>query len=209
MLLGLSYFLTVRYKTEKVLDAIRSRQAFQWHFLKLLFTFLLMGLLPLAYCHALRQYLHPPTASAKLYVVLGLLALLVTTIGIYTAKSNTQVELTNSHLAGNLVFYFPLRALHVAAYEIFFRGSFLPALLAFFSPAVSIVINTFFYALMHASSGKKELAGAVPLGIVLCYLTIVTQSVWPAVILHIFLALSFEIVAIHRVFAMARKKVEL
>ncbi|MDP3431919.1 MAG: CPBP family intramembrane metalloprotease [Bacteroidota bacterium] len=81
---------------------------------------------------------------------------------------------------------------YLLAYEFLFRGflffAALPALGLFFA----IVLNTIIYALVHLHKGFKEIIGSVPLGILLCYLTYLTGTIWVAVFTHIILALTSE-----------------
>jgi hypothetical protein len=56
----------------------------------------------------------------------------------------------------------------------------------------AIIFNVTFYALVHWFD-KKERYGSLVMGIVLCGVTIYYYSVWPAVIIHLSLALGHEI----------------
>jgi membrane protease YdiL (CAAX protease family) len=58
--------------------------------------------------------------------------------------------------------------------------------------ATAVVINLILYALVHWFD-KKERYGSVLMGIVLCSVSIYYHSVWPAIIIHLSLALSNEI----------------
>jgi membrane protease YdiL (CAAX protease family) len=76
-------------------------------------------------------------------------------------------------------------------YEVYFRIVLLQAF--YFLPiAFAVVINVILYSAAHAFSGKKEMIGSVPFGFALCLLTILHQSVWPAIMLHIILCLPYE-----------------
>ncbi|MFN8134788.1 MAG: CPBP family intramembrane glutamic endopeptidase [Bacteroidales bacterium] len=56
----------------------------------------------------------------------------------------------------------------------------------------AIALNTAIYMLVHIPKGIKETLGAIPLGVLLCYLTVQTGSIWIAVMVHIVMALSNE-----------------
>ena len=77
-------------------------------------------------------------------------------------------------------------------YEFLFRGFLLHASLAIMQPVPAFALNCALYALAHVYKGPGETFGAIPVGIVLCYLTLVTGNIWSAVILHSVMALSNE-----------------
>lgn len=81
---------------------------------------------------------------------------------------------------------------YLLAYEFLFRGFLFFASLPVLGLFFAIVLNTIIYALAHLHKGFKEIIGSVPLGILLCYLTHLTGTIWVAVFLHIVLALSSE-----------------
>ena len=80
----------------------------------------------------------------------------------------------------------------LVAYEFLFRGFLLHASLAIMNPYAAFALNCSLYALAHLYKGPAETFGAIPVGIVLCYLTLVTGNIWAAVILHSLMALSNE-----------------
>lgn len=82
--------------------------------------------------------------------------------------------------------------MYLLAYEMLFRGFLLFSSLNIFGYWPAILINTIIYSLVHYHKGPKEIFGAIPLGFILCILTIKTGNFWIAFITHIFLALSNE-----------------
>jgi membrane protease YdiL (CAAX protease family) len=82
--------------------------------------------------------------------------------------------------------------LYLLGYEIMMRGFLLFTILPITGIWVAIAINTIVYALIHIPKGLKEMAGAVPMGIVLCMLTLQTGTIWIAFWLHCIMALSNE-----------------
>jgi membrane protease YdiL (CAAX protease family) len=78
------------------------------------------------------------------------------------------------------------------AYEFMFRGFLLFSSISVLNPAVAIGLNVALYALAHFYKGALEVVGAIPLGIILCYLTMLTGNIWCAVALHSMMALSHE-----------------
>jgi membrane protease YdiL (CAAX protease family) len=90
------------------------------------------------------------------------------------------------------VIYFSIRIPGLVAYEIFFRGVLLGVALEYFSMPVAILSNTVLYALAHAFATRKEFIGSIPFGLLLCSITLLNGSVYPSVLLHLFLALPYE-----------------
>ncbi len=78
------------------------------------------------------------------------------------------------------------------AYELFFRGFLLHAFLQQMDPGPAIALNTAVYAFAHFFKGRAEIFGAIPVGIIFCYATMVTGNFCTATILHILMALSNE-----------------
>lgn len=122
---------------------------------------------------------------------------LILVMGYYAAKQE-----------GNLALYPQIRAniwtpdmilissfswiLFLVGYEFLFRGFLLQASLDIMGLGPAIALNCALYALAHFYKGPAETFGAIPVGILLCYLTIVTGNIWCAVILHSVMALSNE-----------------
>jgi len=101
---------------------------------------------------------------------------------------------THSHSVDS--FYFAtvsIRIPFLIIYEIYFRGVLLIICINHFGVNTAIAINVILYAVAHVYSSRKELIGTVPFGLVLCLATTITQSVWPAILMHLLLALPYEI----------------
>ncbi|MEN8229523.1 MAG: CPBP family intramembrane glutamic endopeptidase [Bacteroidota bacterium] len=77
-------------------------------------------------------------------------------------------------------------------YEFLFRGFMLYASLDVMGPWAAIALNCSLYAFAHIYKGPGEAFGAIPVGILLCYLTLLTGNIWTAVIIHSVMALSNE-----------------
>ena len=88
--------------------------------------------------------------------------------------------------------YLSLRIAGLIAYEIFFRGVLLGIFLEWFSIPVAILFNLVLYAIAHALRSRREFLGSFLFGLVLCYITVLNQSIYPAVLLHLCLALPYE-----------------
>jgi membrane protease YdiL (CAAX protease family) len=82
--------------------------------------------------------------------------------------------------------------LFLIAYELFFRGFLLHAFLEQMDPGPAIALNTALYVFAHFYKGRAEIFGAIPVGIVFCYVTLATGNFWTAAILHTLMALSNE-----------------
>ncbi len=114
----------------------------------------------------------------------------------------------SSKQAGNLAMYPQIRiqqwspgllslsgfswVVFLLGYEFLFRGFLLYASLAVMDVWPAIALNCALYALAHLYKGPGETFGAIPLGILLCYLTILTGNIWTAVGIHSVMALSNE-----------------
>lgn len=87
-----------------------------------------------------------------------------------------------------LTVYGLTRVLYLIVYEWFFRGLLLIPLYQVVGATAAIATNTVLYCKAHLHKEKAEIAGCVPMGIVLCVFTIWWQSIWPAVVLHLTMA---------------------
>ena len=88
--------------------------------------------------------------------------------------------------------------LYLAGYEFMFRGLLLFACYKAFGLWPAIIINLALYSVLHLHKGQKEAIAAIPFGAVLCYLSIESGSIFPAIILHIIQAVSCEIACLTR-----------
>lgn len=79
-------------------------------------------------------------------------------------------------------------ALYLAGYEFLFRGVLLFPLVETFGEWPAVAINTVLYSATHVPKGRDEAIGAIPLGFLLCWVTLQTESLWPAILVHILMA---------------------
>jgi len=84
------------------------------------------------------------------------------------------------------------RLIFLVAYEWFFRGLLLMSFCAWMGNSWGVIANVSFYAAIHFYKGRKEMIGCIPFGIVLCVFTLWWQSVWPAIIFHLQIAIINE-----------------
>ena len=96
---------------------------------------------------------------------------------------------------------------YLLAYEFLFRGFLLFSCLEGMDVWTAITINTALYALVHISKGIKEAIGAIPLGVLLCWLTLQTGTIWIAFLVHVVMALSNEWWSLH--YALRKNKKQL
>jgi membrane protease YdiL (CAAX protease family) len=88
--------------------------------------------------------------------------------------------------------------LYLAAYEYLFRGLLLFSCLEACGPWLAAAINIALYSALHLPKGMKEAIAAIPFGALICYLTIESGSILPAILLHVLQAVSCELFCIYR-----------
>jgi membrane protease YdiL (CAAX protease family) len=88
--------------------------------------------------------------------------------------------------------------LYLTGYEYLFRGILLFNCIAAFGIWPAISINLALYTTLHLVKGLKEAMAAIPFGAFLCYITIESNSVLPAILIHSVQAISAEIFCIYR-----------
>ena len=113
--------------------------------------------------------------------------------GYKAARNNSSNNLPYSLNAFLLVIYLLLRIVFLVLYECFFRAVLLFILLNEVEVMPAILINVTLYTLVHCYSNRKEIIGCIPFGFLLCIVTLLHHSVWPAIIIHLALAMSYEI----------------
>jgi membrane protease YdiL (CAAX protease family) len=96
-----------------------------------------------------------------------------------------------SILAGGWVLYF-------IGYEFLFRGLLLFSCYNAFGIWPAVAINLALYSALHLPKGLKEATAAIPFGALLCFLTLNSHSILPAIIIHAVQAISCEISCIYR-----------
>ena len=94
--------------------------------------------------------------------------------------------------------YFFVRILFLVAYELFFRGLLLFDCIEWFGIFQAITFSTLLTVILHVFSGKKEMWACIPYGIISCCCCISIQAVWPAIILHLALSITYETSLLNR-----------
>ncbi len=109
------------------------------------------------------------------------------------ANAAVYPQIRLNHWTANLILFNGITwTAYLAAYETLFRGLLLLIPAGPFGTWPAILMNTTVYALAHIYKGRKEVAGAVPFGLLLCLLTLQSGTVWIPFILHLAMALSTE-----------------
>ena len=78
--------------------------------------------------------------------------------------------------------------LYLFGYEFLFRGVLLIPLIEPLGMWPAIAINISLYSATHIPKGLDETIGAIPLGFILCLLTISSGTIWIAFIVHVVMA---------------------
>jgi membrane protease YdiL (CAAX protease family) len=98
-----------------------------------------------------------------------------------------------------IVRYIIVRFIFLCVYEVFFRGFLLNDSINQLGIPLAITINIALYVLIHIFSGRKEIIGSIPFGLVLCAVSILFNAVWPAIVLHLALSFTYEISSLKRI----------
>ncbi len=79
--------------------------------------------------------------------------------------------------------------LYFIAYELLYRGFFLFACVRAIGVWPAIILNCAFYSITHIPKGELEAVGAIPLGFLMCFMTLQTGSIWLALFAHVVLSM--------------------
>ncbi|RKQ50282.1 CAAX prenyl protease-like protein [Roseivirga pacifica] len=132
--------------------------------------------------------------ATSLYWIFGL-ALIIIPMNFFNSKKPKNLafypnvrekEWTKKMVAHNAFTWMS----YLFGYELMFRGLLLFATVPLMGEWPAIILNAAIYALVHVPKNLEETIGAVPLGIVLCLVTLTTGTIWVAFFVHITLALS-------------------
>ena len=86
---------------------------------------------------------------------------------------------------------------YLFAYELLFRGIVLSVCVATLGVWPAIAINVALYSTTHLPKGPAETIGAIPFGLLVCYITLSTGTIWVAVVVHIILSLSNDYLSVY------------
>lgn len=173
------------------------------------FGFLAMGVIPTIICllfipnYSLADYgltIIPETTIFSLIWIIGLCALVIPLAAFSAKKPKNLINYPqirakrwdNSIYFKNLLGW----ALYLFAYEFLFRGILLIPLVEPLGVWVAIAINIALYSATHIPKGLDETIGAIPLGLVLCLLTLASGTIWIAFIVHVAMAWTNSLTAL-------------
>jgi membrane protease YdiL (CAAX protease family) len=145
----------------------------------------------------------PQFISAKYWLAAGLLLILVINIlTTYPDGRDKYPQLKYEHWNGTLLVINALTWLiYLFAYEWILRGPLLTECVELFGRWGGVAVNVIFYSLVHAVKGRKEMIASIPVGIILCIVTLYTGSFLPAFILHGVFAVVYENTLLYREYA--------
>ncbi len=86
---------------------------------------------------------------------------------------------------------------YLTSYELMYRGILLVICNDVFGFWPAVAINLMFYSATHIAKGLTETIGAFPYGLILCFVTISTGSIFVAVATHLILALSNDYFSVY------------
>ncbi|MCX7985828.1 MAG: CPBP family intramembrane metalloprotease [Bacteroidales bacterium] len=159
------------------------------------------------------DYLHKPLQQinfSTLFILCFICAILLIVINYFAARTPSnlahypQIRKTKWNFT-DIIISSTTWILYLIGYEFLFRGYLFFSTLQHFDLVSSVGLNVAIYMLVHIPKGYKETFGSIPMGIVLCYITYYSGSVWPAVIIHSMLALSNEWFSIYYLTRQSKK----
>jgi len=141
--------------------------------------------------------------SGYLWAWLILVSILLILLNLLNARS-PDLRLTYPEMRlqqwniGSLIIAAGGWILYLTGYEYLFRGILLFNCITAFGIWPAITINLALYSSLHLIKGLKEAIAAIPFGLLLCYITIKSNSILPAILIHSVQAISAEISCIYR-----------
>jgi membrane protease YdiL (CAAX protease family) len=87
--------------------------------------------------------------------------------------------------------------IYLLGYEFLFRGLLFFSVYHTYGLFASLTINSIIYSAVHIPKGKAEMIGAIPFGILLCFMSLLTNSILLPFLIHLSLALSTDFFSIH------------
>jgi membrane protease YdiL (CAAX protease family) len=171
--------------------------------------FFAMGIIPTAICliflpeYTLADYgltIIPDTTVFSLMWIVGL-SILVIPLVIFSAKKPKNLAnypQIRSTLWNKKIYVVNLIgwALYLFGYEFLFRGILLIPIEDTLGLWIAVAINVAMYSATHIPKGLDETIGAIPLGFVLCLLTLASGTIWIAYIVHVVMAWTNSLTAL-------------
>jgi membrane protease YdiL (CAAX protease family) len=172
--------------------------------------FLLMGVMPFIIC-----FICIPDASFSYFGLtfradtslfsimwIGILSAVVAPMAYFSAQKPKNLEnypqIRAKIWTRKTVFINALGwAIYLFGYELLFRGTLLFPLVDSIGVWPAIAVNIALYSATHIPKGLEETLGAIPLGLVLCILTLLSGTIWIAFIVHVIIAWTNSFTALH------------
>jgi len=180
----------------------------KYYLIRKLSGFIILGLMPASLCFFIFDFLpfqeeNVSRNSWPLWaLVIGVSVLLILLNQINSKSGDLQAMYPEMRLNKWNLSSLSIAAggwiLYLSGYEYLFRGILLSGCMNAFGMWPAIVINLALYSALHLPKGFKEAVAAIPFGALLCYLTIETGSILPAIFIHSVQAISTEISCIYR-----------
>lgn len=208
LLLTLAFFSIYWFtsKSEKIKKRFydkydHDQASFKHIFFTKYFGFISMGILPTILCLVFLPELTLAdlgltfiykTAQFSIFWILGLSILIIPLVYFSAKKPKNLLNYpqirakvwTKKMIFINALGWF----LYLFGYEFLFRGILLIPLIEPLGMWPAIAINIALYSATHIPKGLDETVGAIPLGFVLCLLTISSGTIWIAFIVHVVMA---------------------
>jgi membrane protease YdiL (CAAX protease family) len=163
--------------------------------------FVLMGVCPLIICLICLKDYHPAdygftikteTSVFSLYWIVGLslLALPITWLSAKKQKNRMRYPQIRAKKWSRRTVIMDLAGwfIYLLGYEFLFRGILLFPVTDVIGVWPAIAVNIALYSATHIPKGFDETLGAVPLGFVLCILTLQSGTIWIAFFVHVAMA---------------------
>ncbi|MBN1108979.1 MAG: CPBP family intramembrane metalloprotease [Bacteroidales bacterium] len=165
--------------------------------------FLFLGAIPLIICLAtLKEY--PPEfyglsfrTDTMLLTLISTVALSLIVFPLASFSARKPKNLVNYPMIrakvwtpGTILITIAGWSIYLFGYELLFRGILLMPLADNIGMWPAIFVNIAFYSATHVPKGLEETIGAIPLGLVLCIITLATGTIWTAFIVHLVMAVT-------------------
>jgi len=173
------------------------------------FGFLVLGIIPLIIslmfiddisCQQYGLNFIPETAMFSVLWTILLSIVILPLIYFQSKKPNNMVEYPQirSRVWNSKIYFINLFgwAIYLLGYEMLFRGVLLFPLVDALGVWPAIAINTAIYSATHIAKGHKETIVDIPLGVILCLLTLYSGTIWIAFFVHVFAAWTSSLTAL-------------
>lgn len=175
--------------------------SFKHIFFTKVFGFVSMGVFPIVVClfflddYTLTDYgltFIPETTLFSLAWIIGLSILVIPLVAFSAKQPKNLINYPQirSKIWTKKMFYMNALGwfLYLFGYEFLFRGVLFIPLVDQFGVWPAIAVNIALYSATHIPKGLDETIGAIPLGLVLCLLTLMSGTIWIAFIVHVVMA---------------------